>query len=105
MIGRLLLSQIDSSLEGNMRRGARLTAALAFSVVLGCIGFPTDADAENSTVPVKIGLIVDMSGPYSDFSGPGSVLAARMAIDDFGGKVLDRPIELLSGDHQNKADC
>jgi branched-chain amino acid transport system substrate-binding protein len=104
MIGCLLLSQIDSSLEGNMRRGARLTAALAFSVVLGCIGFPTDADAENSTVPVKIGLIVDMSGPYSDFSGPGSVLAARMAIDDFGGKVLDRPIELLSGDHQNKAD-
>lgn len=44
MIGRLLLRQIDSSLEDNLRnlrRGARLTAALAFSVVLGCIGFPT----------------------------------------------------------------
>jgi branched-chain amino acid transport system substrate-binding protein len=45
-----------------------------------------------------------MSGPYADIGGPGSVEAARMAIADFGGTVLGRPIELVQGDHQNKAD-
>jgi branched-chain amino acid transport system substrate-binding protein len=53
---------------------------------------------------VKIGVLTDMTGYYSDLAGPGSVLAARMAIDDFGGKALGKPIELVSADHQNKAD-
>ena len=53
---------------------------------------------------VKIGLLLDMSGPYADINGPGSELAARMAIEDFGGKVLGKPIEVLVADHQNKAD-
>jgi branched-chain amino acid transport system substrate-binding protein len=53
---------------------------------------------------VKIGVLTDMSGYYSDLAGPGSVLAARMAAEDFGGKVLDKPIEIVSADHQNKAD-
>ncbi len=53
---------------------------------------------------VKIGVLTDMSGYYSDASGPGSVLAARMAVEDFGGKVLGKPIEVVSADHQNKAD-
>ncbi len=53
---------------------------------------------------VKVAVLTDMAGPYSDIAGPGSVEAARMAIADFGGKVLGKPIELVYGDHQNKAD-
>lgn len=54
--------------------------------------------------PVKIGVLTDMQSAYADFAGKGSVLAAQMAIEDFGGTVLGKPIELLSADHQNKAD-
>jgi branched-chain amino acid transport system substrate-binding protein len=46
----------------------------------------------------------DPSGPYADLSGPGGVEMARMAIEDFGGSVLGKPIELLVADHQNKVD-
>ncbi|MGE3993058.1 ABC transporter substrate-binding protein [Pseudorhodoplanes sp.] len=53
---------------------------------------------------VKIGVLTDLSGVYSDFSGTGSVVATQMAIDDFGGKVLGMPIQIVSADHQNKAD-
>jgi branched-chain amino acid transport system substrate-binding protein len=54
--------------------------------------------------PFKIGYILDMSGPYADITGIGSVTAARMAVEDFGGKVLGRSIEVIYADHQNKAD-
>jgi branched-chain amino acid transport system substrate-binding protein len=54
--------------------------------------------------PVKIGILNDQSGVYADFGGKWSVDAAKMAVEDFGGKVLDRPIELVSADHQNKPD-
>lgn len=53
---------------------------------------------------VKIGVISDISSAYSDIGGKGTIAAANMAIQDFGGKVLGKPIELLSVDHQNKAD-
>jgi branched-chain amino acid transport system substrate-binding protein len=53
---------------------------------------------------VRIGVLTDMSGAYSSFSGPGSVTAARMAAADFGGSVLGRAIEVISADHQNKPD-
>jgi branched-chain amino acid transport system substrate-binding protein len=53
---------------------------------------------------VKIGVLTDMSGPYADNSGTGSVLAARMAVEDFGGTVLGAPVEIVTADHQNKAD-
>nr|WP_240647987.1 ABC transporter substrate-binding protein [Pararobbsia silviterrae] len=53
---------------------------------------------------VKIGLITDMSGLYADIDGQGGVEAIKMAIADFGGKVLGKPIEFVSADHQNKAD-
>jgi branched-chain amino acid transport system substrate-binding protein len=62
------------------------------------------AEPKISDGVVKIGVLTDMTGYYSDFSGQGSVAAARMAIDDFGGKVLGKPIQLVSADHQNKAD-
>ena len=54
--------------------------------------------------PLKLGLILDMSGPYADITGPGSVVAGKMAAEDFGGEVLGRKIEILSADHFNKAD-
>jgi branched-chain amino acid transport system substrate-binding protein len=53
---------------------------------------------------VKIAVLTDMSGLYADLGGPGSVVAAQLAIDEFGGKVLGKPIVLVSADHQNKAD-
>ena len=53
---------------------------------------------------VKIGLILDMSSLYADITGVGSVNAAKMAIEDFGGKVVGKPIELVYADHQNKPD-
>jgi branched-chain amino acid transport system substrate-binding protein len=60
--------------------------------------------APPSIEPVKLGMILDMGSLYADVTGPGSELAARMAVADFGGKVLDRPIEVLVSDHQTKAD-
>lgn len=53
---------------------------------------------------VRIGVLGDMSGMLSDFSGEGSVEAVRMAVEDFGGAVLGKPIEIVSADHQNKPD-
>jgi branched-chain amino acid transport system substrate-binding protein len=53
---------------------------------------------------VKIGILNDQSGVYADYGGKGSVEAARMAIEDFGGTVLGQKIEMVSADHQNKPD-
>ncbi|MGY2049941.1 ABC transporter substrate-binding protein [Methylobacterium sp. JK268] len=53
---------------------------------------------------VKIGFLLDMSSLYADVTGPGSEAAARMAVEDFGGKVLGAPIEVVVADHQNKPD-
>jgi len=53
---------------------------------------------------VKIGVMTDMAGTYAQLTGPGSILAARLAVADFGGKVLGKPIEIITADHQNKPD-
>ena len=53
---------------------------------------------------VKIGVLSDMSGFVADISGAGSVLAARMAVEEFGGSALGRPVEIVSADHQNRPD-
>ncbi len=53
---------------------------------------------------IKIGVLADMSSLYADLGGPGSVVAAQMAVDDFGGTVLGKKIEVVSADHQNKPD-
>ena len=54
--------------------------------------------------PVKIGVLTDLSGLYADIGGPGAVDAVRMAVEDFDGSVLGRPIEVIEGDTQNKPD-
>lgn len=75
---------------------------LLSATCLGAMAMP--ALAEVSDGVVKIGILNDQSGVYADFGGKGSVEAAKMAIEDFGGKVLDAPIELVNADHQNKPD-
>src|SRR5919198_232944 len=62
------------------------------------------AIAQVSDDLVKIGVLTDMNGPASTPTGQGSVTAVQMAIDDFGGKVLGKPISIIVGDHQLKAD-
>jgi branched-chain amino acid transport system substrate-binding protein len=62
------------------------------------------ASAQISNDKVRIGVLTDMSGQFSHESGAGSVTAVRMAIEDFGGKVNGKPIELIYADHQNKPD-
>ena len=76
------------------------------TLALGCaLAVSSLAQAQGiSDDKVKIGLILDMSGLYSDITGPNLVTAVKMAVDDFGGKVLGKPIEVLAADHQNKAD-
>jgi branched-chain amino acid transport system substrate-binding protein len=64
----------------------------------------TPASAQISDDVVKIGVLTDMNGPSSAADGPGSVTAAQMAVDDFGGKVLGKPISVIVGDHQIKPD-
>ncbi len=60
--------------------------------------------AQISDDVVKIGVLTDMNGPASTPTGQGSVTAAQMAVDDFGGKVLGKPISVIVGDHQDKPD-
>lgn len=65
---------------------------------------PAIIRAQSSSKPVKIGLLSDLSGPYRDVGGIGNKVATQLAIDDFGGSVLGRPIQILQGDDQNKPD-
>ena len=78
-----------------------ITALIGVAVATLWLG---QALAQTDQGPVKVGVLTDMSSLYSDIGGKGSVEAARMAIADFGGKLLGKPIELISADHQNKPD-
>jgi branched-chain amino acid transport system substrate-binding protein len=74
---------------------------LASAAIAACFML---AGARASAQGVKIGVLNDQSGVYADFGGKGSVEAAKMAIEDFGGSVLGQKIELINADHQNKVD-
>jgi branched-chain amino acid transport system substrate-binding protein len=76
-----------------------LSAALAAGIALA-----GPAAAQISDDVVKVGVLNDRSGLYADLGGEGSVIAARMAVEDFGGTVLSKPIVITSADHQNKPD-
>lgn len=80
------------------KKSTRLLATIA--VALGPVCQPALA-AEDA---IRIGVLTDMSGLYSDQNGQGAVTAVKMAVEDFGGKVLGKRIEVIAGDHQNKAD-
>ena len=62
------------------------------------------AIAQSDPPVVTIGVLNDMSGNFADQSGPGSLVAAQMAAEEFGGTVLGKPIKIIGGDHQNKPD-
>jgi branched-chain amino acid transport system substrate-binding protein len=74
----------------------------AFAAGMCLAALHSGAEAADSRV--KLGLLTDMGGVYADITGPGSIIAAQMAIEDFGGKALGQPIELVSADHQAKPD-
>lgn len=74
-------------------------AILATALIFGACQMASAADG-----PLKIGVLNDQSGTYADFGGKTSVVAAKMAVEDFGGEVLGRKIEVLDADHTNKPD-
>ncbi|WP_454855900.1 ABC transporter substrate-binding protein [Rhizobium binxianense] len=77
-----------------------LVASLAFLLAASTAAYAQSA----SDGKVKIGILNDQSGVYADFGGKSSVEAAKMAVEDFGGKVLGVPVEIVDADHQNKPD-
>lgn len=86
-----------------MQHRFRLAACAA--ILLTCASASAQGTAGTvSDDVVRIGVMADQTGPYSGNGGPGSSLAVRMAVEDFGGKVLGKPIEVLVADDQNKPD-
>jgi branched-chain amino acid transport system substrate-binding protein len=80
-----------------------LVSALAAASLYASLG-ASAVCAQISDDVVRIGVLNDQSGLYADLGGPGSVVAARMAVEDAGGTVLGKPVEIVFADHQNKAD-
>lgn len=78
----------------------RDTLKLTALTAAGTLGFQRQASAAE---PIRIGVLVDMSGPFADYSGPTSVIAAQMAASEVGA-ILGRPVEVIAADHQNKPD-
>jgi len=83
-----------------------VTSAIAAATAVFLSGVSTGAMAQGklSGDSVKIGVLTDMSGVYADYGGPGAVAAAKLAVQDFGGKMFGKPIEVVNADHQNKPD-
>jgi len=84
------------------RKLAAQFGALAACGLIAALSPP--ASAETPATPLKIGLIGDFQSVYSDIGGPGNVEATRMAIEEFGGTMFGKPIELITADPQNKPD-
>src|ERR1700754_2802737 len=77
-------------------------ALMAGAVAVGLLTQPAVAQVSDDVV--KIGVLTDMSSLYADINGPGAVVATQMAIDDAGGTVLGKKIEMVQADVQNKPD-
>lgn len=100
------MKRVNASLSGE-RKLRKFGWGLLVSTVCGAAALYSQAvvaQSEKAADVVKIGVLGDMSGYNSDISGAGAVAAVKMAVEDFGGKVLGKPIEVLSADHQNKPD-
>src|SRR6218665_616208 len=83
----------------------KITLGLLAATALTVVPFAVSAQAPAvSDDVIRIGVIEDMSGVHADIPGIGAVTAAQMAIDEIGGKVLGKPVELVYADHQNKPD-
>lgn len=83
------------------RPGPRWLAVVAFSLWTAAA---QPLAAQDVKAPIKIGVLTDLSGPYADSGGPGSVLAAQMAVQDFGDNIRGHKIQIISGDTLNKPD-
>ena len=81
------------------KAGFIVAAALMATLTMGA-----EAKAQVSDGVIRIGVLTDMSGVYGDLSGKGSVEAAKLAAEEFGNKVLGKPVEVIFADHQNKPD-
>src|SRR5260221_3363738 len=81
-----------------------LIAALVAAAFAAGAGSAWAQQGKLSDGIVKIGVLTDMSGVYADYGGQGAVTAAKMAVEDFGGKMFGKTIEVVSADHQNKPD-
>ena len=99
---RYTVSGYELSRRSAFAKRALLHFAIGAAIVTAALPRPAEAQISNDVV--RIGILNDQSGPLSAYSGPGSVVAARMAVEDFGGKVLGAPIEVVVSDHQNKPD-
>ena len=77
-----------------------LISLATLAVALGCSG----AQAQYTDGTIRIGVLNDMSGTYSDLSGRGSLIATRMAVQDFGAAAKGMKVEIVGADHQNKPD-
>ena len=82
----------------------RLVAALVSAAGLLLAAALGAAHAQQPLLPLKIGVLTDLSSVYSDIGGLGNIEATKMAIEDFGGVMFGKPIELVSADVLNKAD-
>lgn len=82
-----------------IRRMMLLATALA-----GLAALPAAAQQVQKRDAVRIGVLSDLSGSFADVAGPGSVVAAQLAAEDFGGRAAGLPLQILSGDHQNRPD-
>ena len=89
---------MTNHLAGPTRRGVLGTAVAAAATL------PLRRARAQANNPVKIGVLTDFSGIMMDYSGAGTLASLTMAVEDFGGKVGDRPIEILKADHLNKPD-
>jgi branched-chain amino acid transport system substrate-binding protein len=85
------------------KKGDHLVHASCIALALA-VGLGSSAYAQFSDELVKVGVLTDMSSRYADGTGKGSLVAAQMAAEDFGGRVQGRPIEVIAADHQNKPD-
>jgi branched-chain amino acid transport system substrate-binding protein len=85
-------------------RRTLITDSIATTLLLLARAPAAFAQGQRLSRPLRIGVLTDLSGPYSDLAGAGSVEAVRMAVEEFGSSILGNGIEVLSADHQNKAD-
>lgn len=102
---RTEMQQAPGARAGGARAGRRRWRGIVMAGAVMAAGSAL-AQQKISDEVVKIGVLTDMSGAYSDFTGSAAVIAAQMAVEDFArnGQVAGRKIEIVSADHQNKAD-
>lgn len=80
----------------------RILSSLCVTLLM--LGGAASAGAGDASQTMRIGVLADMSSVYAAIGGPGSIVAAQMAVDDFGGKLLNQNVEVVGVDHQNKPD-